>query len=207
MEAAKLAGCSGATVVGREPLVAPGSIDYQEIDARLFSVLTNKAASDEDLLRAISRLGKVTEPASFWTKIADDPSYSLLHRTRAILALFRRHCGDKTTCHELRNTIAPAQWMRESLIQKFDEPYAGLPPFSPLGGDTTVFRIRVLCGPGVCVELQGKVDIHVFSSLLRGDSVASSEDPGILQYGIADDYEDWYFNRRRGYEHWLPLWK
>jgi hypothetical protein len=56
-----------------------------DIDAVLRSTITNKAASDEALLQAISRLGPVTELAAFWTGIANDSSYSTWHRTRAVL--------------------------------------------------------------------------------------------------------------------------
>src|SRR5437764_8037970 len=69
-------------------------IDFQRLSAQLLNLITNKGVSDENLLETISRLGRVTEPSSFWNKIADDTSYSRQHRIRAIFALLRRHCAD-----------------------------------------------------------------------------------------------------------------
>src|SRR5690349_13054789 len=66
-------------------------IDFPALDRVLHSVITDRQTSDSNLLQAISRLGPVTEPPSFWWPVIDDSSYSIAHRTRALYALFRRH--------------------------------------------------------------------------------------------------------------------
>src|SRR6267154_5167846 len=64
-------------------------INFEELDAKLLSTITNKNTSDEMMLQCISRLGRNNEPAKFWTLIANDKTYSDAQRKRAVFSLFR----------------------------------------------------------------------------------------------------------------------
>src|SRR5690242_4452091 len=83
------------------------SVDFAKLDLELRSVIEDRQTSDEDLLQAISRMGKVAEKPEFWKGIADDPTYGIPHRRRVIFALFRRHGQLCTGIAQLARVIGP----------------------------------------------------------------------------------------------------
>src|SRR5712671_5199865 len=83
------------------------SVDFTKLDMELRSVIQDRRTSDEDLLQAISRMGKVTEKPEFWKAIADDPACDTPHRRRVIFALFRRHGRPCTSLVQLAHVIGP----------------------------------------------------------------------------------------------------
>ncbi|SRR5258708_4086415 len=172
-------------------------IDFERLNSQFLSLITNKNVSDENLLQAISRLGPVAEPSSFWMKIADETSYSRLHRTRAVFAMLRRHCVDCLTCRELASAVSGAKWVLDSGIEKI--PYVvGWMPMVPEPGQT-VFKISVLNGPSFFVRLLGDVDTSEFSCILRGNCAGPlKSNPTIVQYAYEDDYDRWILNRNNG---------
>lgn len=93
-------------------------IDFPALDRVLHSVITNRQISDTILLQAISRLGPVTEPPSFWWSLIDDSSYSLAHRTRALHALFRRHGEIRRSATDLRDVLGDGKWLHEATFTK-----------------------------------------------------------------------------------------
>jgi hypothetical protein len=170
-------------------------IDLEALQSRLFVVITNRAASDEELLQAISSLGKVTEPPSFWTAIADDKSYSIFHRRRAVFALFRRHCRAGDLMSDLRKKLAPGHWLDESYVRAVEATFGQLDsPIMPEPG-MSLFRVSVLYGASVYFLLQGEYDPLVFSSMIHGESRGRFN---ALIHNVAfdDDYDDWFFNRK-----------
>jgi hypothetical protein len=168
-----------------------------DIDAVLRSTITNKTASDEALLQAISRLGPRTEPPTFWTEIANDPSYSLWHRTRAVFALFRRHgrTCDSLAC--LKAVLEPAIWLSESAITKVTPPSGPIPVGTENPGDT-VFQISVFHGPpSIYIRLMGEVPIENFSRVLREQQpMIKAQNAIIFEIGYFDDYDAWLKLRR-----------
>src|SRR5271154_5038461 len=67
------------------------SIDFKLLNQELLHLIEQRTTDDETLLQSISHLGQVTEPPSFWTTIANNEKYTIKHRSRCIMALFRRH--------------------------------------------------------------------------------------------------------------------
>jgi hypothetical protein len=174
------------------PVQSQNSVDFERLNAQLLSMITNREASDADLLQAISRLGRVTEPPSFWVKIANDPRYTVKHRKRAIFALLRRHCSHSCwTCRELGDTISPGDWINESGIEKITAVTGWFPLVAKPG--ETVFKISVL-GSDFYLRLLGEVDESVLFAYLRGRGQAISSNPEIVEYAFDDGYDDWLFN-------------
>jgi hypothetical protein len=171
------------------------SPDFAQLDHRLRAVIKDKNTSDNDLLEAISRLGKLSEPASFWTQIANDPNYSTRHRTRAVFALFRRHGQWSGEMLSLARCIAPAKWLDESSIERV--PYVfGYLPVEVTSGES-VYSISVLHSSKIYIRLRGEVNQETFVSLLGGRDVTDLKtEPTILQLGYADGYDDWIRNNR-----------
>lgn len=164
--------------------------DFAKRDSELRAVIKDRQTSDEDLLQAISRMGKVTEKAEFWKDIADDPTYDTPHRRRVIFALFRRHGQVCTGVVQLARTIGPAKWLQEAKVTKITALTGRIPVDLNLG--ESVFSFPVLGGPSVYVRVLGDMSSTNFSHLLRQEkSNGDQKDGVILQFGFGDDYDDW----------------
>ena len=164
--------------------------NFTALDIQLHAAIANTNTPDDLLLESISRLGKITEPPSFWTQIADNTNYSLPHRTRAVFALFRRHgerCGD---IQDLRRCLAPAKWLDQSSIQKIPFVFGFLPV--EVNSEESIFSISVFYGPKIYIRLRGDVDYKTFVEAIRGEAKEPiKSELIILQCGYADDYEQW----------------
>ncbi len=167
------------------------SPNFSAWDMALHEVITNKGASDELLLQSISRLGRVTEPASFWTRIANDTNYPVSHRTRAVFALLRRHGESTGDLASLGRAIAPAHWLAESTVDRITHVFGRMAIDVNPGSSESVFTIRVLNGPNAYIKLQGDVDLDTVSKLIRGEPASNVGSPTIMQIGYGDDYDEW----------------
>ena len=165
--------------------------DFASLTIQLRTVIAERATSDDVLREAISRLGRVTEPPSFWTQIANSTNYSRQHRIRAVFALFRRHgesCGDVLS---LGKCLEPAKWLDESSIERVTYVFGHLP--IELNEGESVYSISVLDGPKIYIRMPGDIDRETFNALLRGKSVSTlKKEPTILQCGYGDDYDEWF---------------
>jgi hypothetical protein len=94
-------------------------------------------AQEESVGFAIGQLGAVTEPASFWTDIANSPRYSMEHRRACIVALFRRHVHAGMTLNEIAAKLDNQIWLQKEDIHEITSMAGSLPVRSVLS-DTTV---------------------------------------------------------------------
>jgi len=74
-------------------------------------MIADRETNDDDLKEAISRLGKMSEPISFWNNIIKTPAYSVQHRRRCVEALLRRH--KPGTFYELLVHLDNPVWLRD----------------------------------------------------------------------------------------------
>jgi hypothetical protein len=174
-------------------------------------VITNRQTSDAVLLQAISRLGPVAEPPSFWWPVIDDSSYSLAHRTRALHALFRRHGETRRAAIDLRNVLGNGKWLDEATISKETFGFAALPVEENEGESVfclTVFRSAPISAR-IYIRVLGDVSNEEFAKALKGSPKVPKENPSskilrpeashenmnpvIIQYGYQDDYFRWYY--------------
>jgi hypothetical protein len=179
-------------------------LDFKKLDQQLHSIITNKSSSDEDLLKAISHLRPVTEPPEFWTKIANDSSYNVEHRRRAVMSLFRRHCWENTV-KGLGEKLKPANWLSDADISSFDTISVEnrQEPMWEMRGKDSIFVIKPFPGsrPSACIYIKvgDKMSLEEFSRLIRRDRVESlrlTSDRLILECFIGDDYEKWLHSQR-----------
>jgi hypothetical protein len=167
-------------------------IDFERLNSQLLSIITNRTVDDETLLQAISRLGRISEPPNFWLRIADDESYSIRRRRRAIFALLRRH--GPATCLELSRMISSSKWAHDAGVVRITHLAGKIPVDFNL--PETVFRVSVLDGSGFYLRLPSGVEGQVVESFLRGgEAIRSHSALPILQYGYDDDYDEWLSNR------------
>lgn len=165
-----------------------GFTNFVALDNQLRSAITNINTPDSLLLESIAHLGAVTEPPSFWTQIADNTNYTLVHRTRAVFALFRRHGQYIHNVWDLRRCLTPANWLKQSPVEKVVQ---GFMPVDLRSGDT-VFSISVLYGPKIYIRLIGHVEYNAFLRVLLGEGhVDPNSEMLIGEYGYADDYYEW----------------
>ena len=170
------------------------------MDDQLRTVIADVHAPDEDVLEAISHLGRHTEKPAFWTQIADNTNYPTLHRARCVLALFRRYVQGEVDLPTVGSDIEPAKWLEQSTIIKFG-PEDGLPGNNPIPVDfkegDSIFQINVLDSwHFIYFRIKGEVTLEQFTSELKGGGenyLTSNKVPRLFieQLGYVDDYDDW----------------
>jgi hypothetical protein len=176
---------------------------FEQMTANCMSVIANRASSDEDLLEAISRLGRMSEPPAFWTAIIQNPAYSMLHRKRCVMALFRRHGSYQGHAADLANVLDATKWLHSGDITQVGAITGSIPVDVNL--DDTIFLIMVLDRAenesgeerkskrfGIYLRVVGKVTLEDFTSVVRtGRPSTGDGNVLIVQYGYADDYDEW----------------
>jgi hypothetical protein len=86
------------------------------IGTDLFAVIGDPKVSYTRLLKALLRLGPVTEEPTFWTRIANDPTYDERHRALCIYELFKRQIRTGMTLGEVAdivNASGKPTWLTE----------------------------------------------------------------------------------------------
>ena len=152
---------------------AAEKVDFDALTERLRAMIADRETNDDDLKEAISRLGKVSEPISFWNSIIKNPTYSLHHRRRCVEALLRRH--NPRLLSELLVHLDNPVWLRDKDIDKVDFG-KGVPV--DVHPEDSVFQIRILPTPNVpylqkgdnitvYVRVAGKVSLDEFRFVLR----------------------------------------
>lgn len=176
---------------------------FEQMTTKCLSVITNRSSSDGDLLEAISRLGRMSEPATFWTAIIQNPTYGILHRKRCVMALFRRHCSYQAHAADLANVLDAAKWLHSGDITQVGAITGSIPV--EVNIDETIFLITVLNREehetgqdrkskrfGIYMRVPGRVNLEEFRSVVRtGRPSTGDGNIFIAQYGYADDYDDW----------------
>jgi hypothetical protein len=180
-------------------------IDFPALDRALHSVITNRQTSDTVLLQAISRLGPVTEPPSFWWNVIEDSSYSIPHRTRALHALFRRHCETRGSVTDLRNVLGDGKWLHEAACTKVTYVFGWLPV--EVNEGESVFMLTVFGSARIYIQVLADIDEEAFAKVLkespkvvpkvlRPEASHQNVNPAIIRYGYQDDYDRWYYRRQ-----------
>jgi hypothetical protein len=137
--------------------------------------LADKQADANAFDTAIRDLGPVTEPASFWARIANDASYPVERRRRFALELFRRHVRKGMSLAQIAEALDRPTWLTDKNIHKV-RLLAGLIPVNLTRGDT-VFALIVFPPPrgdqsGVYLRVGGNLHEGELGKLLRGEAGA-----------------------------------
>jgi len=136
--------------------IAAEKVDFNALTERLRAMITDRETNDDDLKEAISRLGKVSEPISFWNSIIKSPTYSVQHRRRCVEALLRRH--NPRLLSELLVHLDNPLWLRDKDITQVDWG-KGVPV--DMTSDDSVFQMRILPPDNVQFVQKGEIAVYV----------------------------------------------
>ena len=108
----------------------------------MLSLVADKRSSEDALQSAIRNVGPVEEPASFWTTIGSDESYSRLHRRHSIFQFFYRHIVPGMTLADLARVMGKPTWLSENDVTIVEDLGGHIPV--KLASDRTVLVFDVL---------------------------------------------------------------
>ncbi len=163
----------------------------------LLHVIANPKTNKEMLMRAIQQVGTVSEPASFWSDIANSDSYSQDHRRRAIFQLFLRHVSPgmtsgAMTLAELAQILANPSWLADEDIRVVTFLAGKIPVEARF--EHTIFLMRLFPDLpdgrwlywAIYLSVSGKIKAESLSQVLRGDEVAAGE-AKLVEFGLSPD--------------------
>jgi hypothetical protein len=156
----------------------------------LLRIVADRNAKCSGVVKAAQRLGPVTEPPDFWTRIANSAEYTKRHRRVAVIELFRRHVKPGMTVGELGTMLEGAAWLSEcgvsTLAGKIIAAAFPLVTVSPATIEIVVFRELPGARWRIYLRLSGEVEVHSFTGALAGEDVDESvKNTIILEIGIA----------------------
>src|SRR5947209_7648586 len=171
-----------AVVLGSEPCAA----------ADLFSTIAKRGTAAPKLDEAIARLPMPpNEPPQFWSRIANDPTYSRYHRRRAVFQLFRRHIHVGMRLSEVAHLLNRPTWLHASDIVEIKYILGKIPVRTD--PRDTVFVLLVPPVPrqntaAIYVRVTGKIAQWEFRSLLLGTGKArlQTENASIAEFALCD---------------------
>ena len=83
-------------------------------EQKILKIIANPQTTTNKLIHALQSLKsskQTNEPATFWTTIANNPTYSWDHRRRAVLQLFARHFHQGMTFGDVGKLLDHANWI------------------------------------------------------------------------------------------------
>jgi hypothetical protein len=160
------------TVVIAGCVTKPNKIDFNVLTRQLQGIIADRRSAPSDLQQAILRLGPVSESPKFWSRIANDASYSANQRQACIMALLQRHGHSAAELRDLAALLNQPTWLKDRDIENVIMNFGPMPvQWTP---DDTVIVFRVFPELPtlaiVYVKLAGKVDRALVSRILRSES-------------------------------------
>lgn len=153
-------------------------------------IIADPGVSEADLVDAIAQLGAVTEPASFWARLANDSHRSPTQRRLYIFQLFHRHVRPGMSLSQLALILDKPAWLTREVLEMIEDLGGTIPV--RLTDDNTVFVLRVSpeCETSpiwaVYVSVTGKHSANELYALLHGNAVdARVAQARILQIGFS----------------------
>jgi hypothetical protein len=93
------------------------SISWGTYNVNLLTTIHSPETPEIEFLKAVSKLGYVDEPASFWSEIANDSRFKIECRRIAVLQLFSRHVRTPTPLAEIAKLLNHPGWIRNEDIK------------------------------------------------------------------------------------------
>jgi hypothetical protein len=166
--------------------------DATVMEAR--AAIADPHTKDDLLLTLLGNVGPVDESPAFWKEIANNPTFSDLHRRRAVMQLFYRHVRVGMTLRELGEVTKGSTWVKDSDIVAV-RLFSGTLPLHGTTGN--IFGIGVLPthdadgGYNVWFKMEDGVSRDAIAeAILRGPDRLNSSDAQtkILDIGFSDGY-------------------
>jgi hypothetical protein len=139
-----------------------------------FSILRDRESSEDDLWRAVDALGSVSEPASFWSAIANDLSRRADQRALALTEVVARHVvPGSTTVGEFAEMLDGAPWLETSDVDVVTAIGGKVPVTWAQDGTVAVLALPARRG-AIYLSIAGSWRVDEIASALRGASPQSS---------------------------------
>lgn len=158
----------------------------------LLATIADPTISQEALIKALRQLGPATEPASFWTKIANSTEYSPDQRRRAVFELFERHVRPGITVGQLADLLDQPTWLDDADVSVVDRLGGKIPvAWNP---QDTIFVIAVFPGLpdgryahwAIYLRVSGKVDRESFVRAIQGEATSDAvRGAKVIEYGLS----------------------
>jgi hypothetical protein len=140
------------------------------------AVIADRHSDPKAVEMAFQHLGRVSEPSSFWTRIANDDSYPIKQRRSCIMQLFRRHIRAGLSLGELAQRLYKPDWLSTSSFSRLHS-FTGEIPVRTDDADT-IFQLTILppAKAGlhtsqVFIRISGHITKEQLAKLLNGESV------------------------------------
>jgi hypothetical protein len=154
----------------------------------LLRIVADRNAKCSGVVKAAQRLGPVTEPPDFWTRVANSAEYTKRHRRVAVIELFRRHVKPGMSLAELGDVLDRAIWLNECTVTALETVYAII----PLRGGVLPGAFAILVFPEIpgdmwriYLRVSEHLEVDTFLSALRGEDVEERvADTRIIEIGI-----------------------
>lgn len=162
----------------------------------LIEVIADKHSDEDQLVRAIEKLGGKKEAPKFWTDIAANEGYSRFHRRHSVFQLFYRHVTPGMTLSHLVPILQSPEWLANRNIAAV----ADLGGYIPvrLSFDNTVLTLDIIPDLSlssdhwyVYIGVVGLIDPKDFCRLIHGGTVDQpTSDATILEIGFSPPVVD-----------------
>jgi hypothetical protein len=136
-----------------------------------FQTIARQDISKIDLAQALAKLTTpVSEPAQYWTGMANDSAYPDFHRRGAVVQLFRRHVKAGMQLSAVARLLDHPTWLRPGDIAVVDIVGGYIPVAYDLNG--TVFVLSVLpepdgsCGAAIYLRVRGRIGVRDLRDLV-----------------------------------------
>ncbi|MGC2636021.1 MAG: hypothetical protein WA294_02510 [Acidobacteriaceae bacterium] len=151
--------------------------------------IAERTMAAADWQAAIGRLGKATEPASFWLDIVKDETYSAGHRARALCLLFRRHVPVPVKVGDLAALLGRPGWLHAGTVQAVKHLKGEIPVEWNPGETVLAVRLdaaRSEAGPVLYLRLSGSVGVRAFLHAMQGTAGGrGAADARVLEAGCS----------------------
>ncbi len=158
----------------------------------LLATIADPRTSRDALVQALRQLGPATEPASFWTTIANRADYGPDQRRRAVFELFKRHVTAGQTLGQLASLLDHPTWLSAADVSVVDR-LGGKIPVGWSAADT-IFAVAVFrdlpdgryAHWTIYLKVSGKIDRDSFVRALLGEPVPEAvRDARLLEFGLS----------------------
>ena len=142
-------------------------------------IFLDPRADDDALLGAVSLLMPRDVPSSFWTQVANDPSYRLFHRVVAVREVFRRYVTVPMLLSDVARLLDGARWLPHALVEEIKTMGGEIPVGIPAGGAAFVIGFPQAPGAehpsmGLYLVLDRELDAGTLGNVLMLQALDAS---------------------------------
>ncbi len=154
-------------------------------ETEAFSTIVKHGITETTLDKAISRLKMPpTETPSFWSKIANDPSYGDFHRRKAAIEIFKRHVHVGMPISKLKQILNHPTWLQRNDVKRVDSVIGWIPV--TMNFEDSVFILAVLPREqwsAICLRVSGRIENQSFRNSIFDNSNSNTGNATIMEIG------------------------